>query len=358
MKKIIAAILILSAALTFYASNPTDGKRATFVAVGDDLIHTSIYKGAWTGAEYDFSPLFSGVSDVIRRADLAFVNQETMLGESNFSGYPRFCSPLGIGSALVGAGFDVINIANNHSLDMGEEGFIYTNAVLSDMAECVIGGGGVKTVERNGIVIAFVSYTYATNYGLSPVVSRFDEARARTEMKEARRIADVVVVSMHWGVEYDTPRFVERFEPTAAQKDAAMLLCSLGADVIIGTHPHVIERAEWIESEGKRTLCAYSLGNFVSNMRYGATMLGGMLTLDFVKTDNGAKVENARIVPIVCHYNSEHRGHTVYLLKDYTDGLAARHGTQNEGNERPFCRRTLTEIYENNISPEFRADEY
>lgn len=357
MKRLFSALLFVSVILSF-SPQTKSVRRATFVAVGDNLIHTSVYKGAQTGAGFDFSPVYAAVAKAISSADIAFVNQETMLGESNFSGYPRFCSPAGVGSALVGAGFDVINIANNHSLDMGEEGFIYTNAVLSEMAERVIGDGGVKTVERNGIVIAFLSYTYATNYGLSPVVSRFDEARVRAEMNEARRVADAVVVSMHWGVEYDTPRYVECFEPTAAQKDAAMLLCSLGADVIIGTHPHVIERAEWIESEGNRTLCAYSLGNFVSNMRYGATCLGGMLTLDFVKTDSGMIVKKPKIIPIVCHYDINHRGHTVLMLKDYTDELAALHGTQSEGNERPFCRKTLVEIYENNIAPEFRAEEY
>ena len=145
---------------------------------------------------------------------------------------------------------------------------------------------------------------------------------------------------------------------TDAQKDAARLICSLGADVIVGTHPHVIERVEWIEENGRRTLCAYSLGNFVSNMRYGAEMLGGMLMLELVKTDGGVIVKDPKIVPTVCHYDKNHRGHTVLYLKDYTDEMALSHGTQNEPNERPFCRETLARIYENNIATEFRAEEY
>lgn len=357
MKKLFSALLLL-ALLTSLGPKENEPNRATLVAVGDNLIHTSVYLGAATGAGYDFSPVYAGVADVIGGADIALVNQETMLGEGNYSGYPRFCSPVEVGSALAGAGFDVINIANNHSLDMGEEGFIFTLAALSKNAECVIGDGGVKMIERNGIKIAFLSYTYATNYGLSPCVSRYDESRVRADMKEARSSADAVVVMMHWGVEYDTPRDYETFEPTDEQKDAAALLCSLGADVIVGTHPHVIERAEWIEEGGHRAICAYSLGNFVSNMRYGAEMLGGMLTLEFVKTDGAVSVRRPKIVPIVCHYDKNHRGHTVFLLKDYTDEMALYHGTQNEQNERPFSRETLVRIYENNVAPEFRPDAY
>ena len=357
MKKLFSALLLL-ALLTSFSPKENEPKRATLVAVGDNLIHTSVYLGATTGAGYDFSPVYAAVAKAISGADIATVNQETMLGEGNYSGYPRFCSPAEVGDALVGAGFDVISIANNHSLDMGDEGFIFTEAYLSGVAEFVIGSGGVKIVERNGIKIAFLAYTYATNYGLSPLVSRFDAATAEKDIKEAKKSADAVVVMMHWGVEYDTPRHCDTFEPTEYQIKTARQLCEYGADVIVGTHPHVIERVEWIEQGGRRTLCAYSLGNFVSNMRYGAEMLGGMLTLELVKTDGGVIVKNPKVIPTVCHYDKNHRGHTVLYLKDYTDEMAAAHGTQSEPNERPFCRETLVEIYENNVAPEFRAEEY
>ena len=284
--------------------------------------------------------------------------QETMLGDGNYSGYPRFCSPKEVGAALVGAGFDVINIANNHSLDLGEEGFLFTRDYLSALAECVIGDKEVRVVERNGMKIAFLAFTYSTNYGLSGVVSRIDEGAIRKAMTEATAKADAVVVSVHWGVEYDTPRYISRYEPTVAQIETAHLLASLGADVIVGTHPHVIERAEWIEENGNRTFCAYSLGNFVSNMRYGATQLGGMLTCDLVKNADGVSVEDPKIVPLVCHYDADHRGHTVYKLSEYTNALASLHGTQNEPNERAFTKEFLIEIYENNIDASFRPENY
>ena len=137
MKKILSVILILS--LLPLLCGGKRNEKVSFVAVGDDLIHSSVYKGAATGAGYDFSPVYAGVADVIDGADISFVNQETMLGDGNYSGYPRFCSPKEVGAALVGAGFDVINIANNHSLDLGEEGFLFTRDYLSALAECVIG---------------------------------------------------------------------------------------------------------------------------------------------------------------------------------------------------------------------------
>ena len=356
MKKILSVILILS--LLPLLCGGKRNEKVSFVAVGDDLIHSSVYKGAATGAGYDFSPVYAGVADVIDGADISFVNQETMLGDGNYSGYPRFCSPKEVGAALVGAGFDVINIANNHSLDLGEEGFLFTRDYLSALAECVIGDKEVRVVERNGMKIAFLAFTYSTNYGLSGVVSRIDEGAIRKAMTEATSKADAVVVSVHWGVEYDTPRYISRYEPTVAQIETAHLLASLGADVIVGTHPHVIERAEWIEENGNRTFCAYSLGNFVSNMRYGATQLGGMLTCDLVKNADGVSVEDPKIVPLVCHYDADHRGHTVYKLSEYTNALASLHGTQNEPNERAFTKEFLIEIYENNIDASFRPENY
>jgi len=356
MKKTLSIILIFSLLPLFCGGKGEE--KVSLVAVGDNLIHTSIYKGASVGAGFDFSPVYAGVADIIAASDIAFVNQETMLGDSGYSGYPKFCSPVQTGEALVDTGFDVINIANNHSLDLGEAGFMFTREYLSGICECVIGDGEVRVVERNGMKIAFLSYTYATNYGMSACVSRFDENAARRDVKLAKEIADAVVVSMHWGVEYDTPKYVGVFEPTKTQVDQAHFLCSLGVDVIIGTHPHVIERAEWIEEGDRRTFCAYSLGNFVSNMRYGAEQLGAMLTLEFEKTGNGVRVVDPILTPIVCHYDKNHRGHTVYLLDDYRDELASAHGTQGEPNERRFTKKYLTDIYENNIDECFRPDIY
>lgn len=344
-----------------YGRDEDTPRRITFAAVGDNLIHSSIYKESCSGGAYDFSPIYSEVAPYISSFDIAFVNQETPLGADGFSGYPRFCSPFEAGRALVDAGFDVIGLANNHMLDRGAEGLVRTREYLAGIAELVIGGDtdGYRIIERDGVKIAFLAYTYSTNCDGQIAVPRISEPLIRRQMAEAREAADLVFVSMHWGVEYDIGRYVERFHPTTNQIATAELLTELGADVIIGTHPHVLEGIEWkTASDGHKTLVAYSLGNFVSNMRFDKTLLGGILTLDIIKNKDYTYIDKARILPVICHYSTAYTGHKVYFLRDYTDEMAKCHGTCRHENELPFCRETLIRYYENNVSPEFRAEDY
>lgn len=335
--------------------------KITFAAVGDNLIHSSIYREASTGSGYDFSPIYAGVSDFISSFDIAFVNQETPLGADGFSGYPKFCSPYEVADALVGAGFDVIGIANNHMLDQGASGLIRTREYLEHAAELVIGGddNGYRIIERQGIKIAFLAYTYSTNCDGDIAVPRISEERIRRQVTAAREAADLVFVSMHWGIEYDIGEYVECFYPTTAQERLAELLTELGADVVIGTHPHVMEGIEWkTASNGHKTVVAYSLGNFVSNMRFDKTLLGGILTLDIIKNKDYTYIDNVQIYPIVCHYSTAYTGHKIYFLHDYTDELAKCHGTCKQQNALPFCLETLVKYYENNIPAQFRPENY
>ena len=217
--------------------------KVTFAAAGDNLIHSSIYKGACTGNGYDFSSIYEEISDFISSFDIAFVNQETPLGADGFSGYPRFCSPFEVADALSGAGFDIVNLANNHMLDKGAEGLFRTKEYLENTVEMTIGADadGYRILERQGIKIAFLAYTYSTNCDDNVDVPRISEERIRRQVTEAREAADLVFVSMHWGIEYDIGGYVERFHPTANQEHLAELLTELGVDVLIGTHPHVLE---------------------------------------------------------------------------------------------------------------------
>lgn len=335
--------------------------RITFAAAGDNLIHSSIYKESCTDGAYDFSPIYREIAPFISSFDVAFVNQETPLGADGFSGYPRFCSPYAAGDALVDAGFDVIGIANNHMLDRGADGLRRTREYLEGAAELVVGGdtAGYRIIEREGVKIAFLAYTYSTNCDGDIDVPRISEERIRRQVTEAREAADLVFVSMHWGIEYDIGGYVECFHPTTNQEAIASLLTELGADVVIGTHPHVLEGIEWkTASDGHKTLVAYSLGNLVSNMRFDKTLLGGILTLDIMKNKDYTYINNARIYPVVCHYSTDYTGHKIYFLRDYTDELAESHGTRRQQNELPFCRETLIRYYENNIPAEFRPENY
>ncbi len=357
----VATAVALSSCAIFCLATSEDETRITFLAAGDNLIHSCIYREASTGGGYDFSPIYGEIAPMVAAADIAFVNQETPLGDSDFSGYPRFCSPYQAGDALIAAGFDVINLANNHMLDRGAEGLIRTRDYLAARAECVIGGDadGFRVVERQGIRIAFLAYTYSTNCDDMIDVPRASEARIRHQMAAARQAADLVFVSMHWGVEYDVGNYVSVFHPTTAQEEMAALLTELHADLVIGTHPHVLEPAEWkTASDGHRTLIVYSLGNLVSNMRFDKTLLGGILTLDIRQKKDYTILYGAKITPVVCHYSQGYTGHKVYFLKDYTDELARVHGTQKQANELPFCRETLIAYYEANIAEEFRPGDY
>lgn len=336
-----------------------DEAVVSFAAVGDNLIHSSIYKESFSGGGYDFSPIYENVASLISTKDIAFVNQETPLGDCDFSGYPRFCSPYAVGDALVQAGFDVINIANNHMLDRGDAGLIRTKSYLDTIAEAVIGTGEIAVVERKGIKIAFLSYTYSTNCDGDFDVPRISKERLCRDMEKARGMAELVFVSMHWGIEYDIGEAVFTFHPTVSQAETAELLTELHADVIIGTHPHVLEGIEWkTASDGHKTLVVYSLGNFVSNMRFDKTLLGGILTLDIMKNKGYTNIVNVRIVPIVCHYSASFTDHKIYFLDAYSDSLFASHGTGRQKNEAPFCRETLLRYYESNIDPEFRFESF
>ena len=246
-------------------------------------------------------------------------------------------------------------------LDKGAEGLFRTKEYLENTVEMTIGADadGYRILERQGIKIAFLAYTYSTNCDDNVDVPRISEERIRRQVTEAKEAADLVFVSMHWGIEYDIGGYVERFHPTANQEHLAELLTELGVDVVIGTHPHVLEGIEWkTASDGHKTLVAYSLGNLVSNMRFDKTLLGGILTLDIMKNKDYTYIDGAKIYPIVCHYSTAYTGHRIYFLRDYTDELAACHGTCLQQNEKPFCRETLIEYYENNIPAEFRPENY
>lgn len=334
-------------------------KHVTLVAAGDNLIHSSIFKDARTGDGYDFAYIYEPVADIISGADIAYINQETPLGYGDFSGYPRFCSPSQVGEALVRTGFDIIGVANNHMLDRGDEGLKRTKDILlSAGASDVIGydSDHIAIVEKNGIRLSFVAFTYSSNCDGMSDIPRLSEARVRRLIGKAKEQSDVVVCAVHFGDEFDSGRYVGKYALSENQVFYSGLMAECGADIILGTHPRVLEEVRLIpRTDGGTTVCAYSLGNFLSNMRYGAQMLGGILKVDIRLAHGKATVGNVCVIPTVCHFNGMHRGYRIYPLSSYSDELAASHGTGDEKNEKRFCMETLTCYYENNINAEFRV---
>ncbi len=319
---------------------PTETKAPItlrMLSVGDNLIHDGIYKQAKKragGDGYDFSYCYARVKDTIASADVATINQETIVAKSyEPSGYPLFNSPQELGQTVVDTGFDVVNLANNHMLDKTSKGLAEaidfwdaTGLARTGAYKNTEDLNRVEYIEKNGLKIGLIGITQYTNGLVLPSDSPLkyiltsDEATIERKIKAAKAQCDVVLVNVHWGSEYTTT-------PAQEQRNLAKKMADWGANVIIGHHPHVLQPVEWIEnSDGTRTLVAYSLGNFISQQNTAARVIGGMLHYDITKDFETGKVtvSNVRFETIVTHYVSGSHDVQIYPLSAYSDTLAKK----------------------------------
>jgi len=311
---------------------------ATILMVGDNLLHMEVVDSGLQGdGTYDFTHLFESIYDDVQSADIAIINQETVLGgtEIGLSGYPQFNSPQEMGDFLLRTGFNVVLHANNHAMDRHYNGLERTMDFWDQHPEVTVVGinrtqedrGRIRLVNANGIQVAVLGYTYGTNGIPLPedmpwLVNLIDEDMIREDILKAKELADFIVVLPHWGVEYS-------YSPSDEQVYLASMMADLGVDLIIGTHPHVLQPIDWIErTDGGRTLVYYSLGNYVSNQNMNPRMLGGMARITITMDGDKVSITDASIEPLVTHYEwSDIRGsYYVYKLEDYSQELAARHG--------------------------------
>lgn len=349
-------------------------KKVSFVAVGDNIIHSSVYTDAanlakGTEKEYDFVPMYENVADIISEADLAYINQESPFAgkESVYSGYPMFNSPEQVGYDIIEVGFDIVNLANNHMLDRYTSGYQKTIDFWKKQEGITYIGGyeneddynDIRVIEKNGVSIALLSYTYGTNgvkldIGSDMIIPLCDEsgtAEIDRQTKLAREKADIVIVSIHWGYE-------DAFEPSELQEKQMQVMVNNGVDVILGSHPHVLQPMLWKERpDGGRTLVVYSLGNFLSGMLYVRNNVGGIVGFDIEKDNEGAYVKNPYFIPTVCHYNYEVRGFKIYKLSEYSRELYATHGaylSSDAGRRFEYMR----EIVDKTIPKEFLIEDF
>ncbi len=330
----------------------------TLMSLGDNLMHMGVVNtGLMADGTYDYSFMFERIAPFLQEADIKVTNQETILGGNHlgFSGYPGFNSPTELGDAIAAAGFNVVLHASNHTTDKGLAGlencYNYWKEQHPDMLVCGMNGpessSEIPLLEIEGITFAMLNYTYGNNhstlskdyFGRLEMLCNYDKETGAIdfttlnpevieEIQLAKTMADVVIVFPHWGTEYQlvASKYQEKF---AAEIAAA------GADVIIGTHPHVVQPIEWITSEdGRKTLCYYSLGNYVSTQKIVLTMLEGMAWITFHVDENGVSISEDKtgVVPLVCHYNSGPvRIESVYLLEEYTEEQALKHGIWQYG---------------------------
>lgn len=314
------------------------------IAVGDMLLHGGIHNSALQAdGSYNYAHVFEHTKDRIAAADIAVANQEVILGgvELGVSSYPQFNSPQDFGDALVDAGFDVILHASNHTMDKDTVAVLNTihfwkekhpDITFLGINENQEERNTIRIVEKDGVKLAMLNYTYGLNGFSLPsdkpyLVNLMDEAH-KTEiaedLKKAREEADFVIVYPHWGTEYV-------LEATDEQKQWAQFFADNGADLIIGTHPHVVEPVEWITaSDGRQTLVYYSLGNYISIQYYNYSMLGGFAEVTITKDSSGTYISDYDMDFLVTHYTAGRTEMTTYFLSDYTDELASRHAILTE----------------------------
>ena len=297
--------------------------KANMIMVGDALIHSSVYRDANRLANYngyDFKPQIELIKEKVQGYDIAYYNQETILGGTSLglSDYPTFNSPQEVGDAMIDAGFNLVSLATNHTADRGKNAILASREYWNNQKGVQAVGSyssieekkelETKVLEVNNITYAMLNYTYGTN-GMpvsddylvnvwptdtdrinNPATDTKYQAykdTVKNDIAAIRDKVDVLIVAMHWGVEYT-------HTPTAYEKDMAEFLSENNVDIVIGTHPHVIQPVEWVGN----TLVFYSLGNFISAQYQNQStctnykcMVGLMSSLTITKTVEGDKKE-------------------------------------------------------------------
>lgn len=370
-----SAVPTAAAAAPTAAPSPTPAptptvQTVTFSASGDNLIHAPIYKqaaaNATGGAKYDFTSCYAHVADFYAGWDVNWINQESLIDDERApSTYPRFCTPGEAAKALYSIGFRVFSLSNNHIYDYSADGIAETLRFWSSMPADVVTTGlwrGTADYDRiplqtvNGVTFAYLSYTEFTNGIPTPanaeanIIYTSETDVIQHQITLARQQADVVVVGVHWGVE-------DSHTTTDAQRQLAQNLADWGADVVIGTHPHVVQDAEWrTAADGRSVLVAYSLGNFISRQKKADNLIGAVLTFTVQKTTQPDGTSSIAILspalhPTVTHYYAGSRDISVYLFRDYTQELAAAHGVR--GYDSRFTYEYIQKVIQENISESF-----
>jgi hypothetical protein len=315
----------------------------TIVAAGDNLIHEPIIKAGFINGAYNFDSMYERIKGYILPADIAFVNQETVLVNKDlgYSGYPLFGSPKEIGTALIAAGFNIINHATNHIMDKGEAGILSSMDFWDSHKEIRYLGihrseedrtKRQVIISKNNFKVGFLSYTYGTNgiplpRGKLWLVSLIERGKMAADIKALRPLCDYLVVSMHWGDEY-------KLNYNREQEALAAFLAEQQVDLVIGHHPHVIEPLVIMKrSDGGSMPVFYSLGNFLSAhlTPIKDTLLGGVMYMRLKKTGETISVEEIGLIPIITHFEANLSGFSIYPLQEYSEDLAARHWNRRRG---------------------------
>ena len=320
---------------------PQTNINLKLVAVGDNLIHGAVYKAATLGEDdYDFKLFYLPMISYIEQSDIAYVNLETLAAGSAYglSNYPNFNGPTQIIDDLIAIGFNWLALSSNHSLDKGvnalmdEYDYIHGNYdVITTGVHLAINDADYVIKTINGIKVGFLGYTYGLNGHTLPsdysyLVDLIDQEAIVNDLNELSELSDIQLVSIHWGSEY-------QIQPNDQQLQLAQLMCENGADVIIGTHPHVIQPMQVLtQPNGCKTVVVYSLGNFISAQDKMQCMLEAMLSLElsYDVTNGEHSFKRINMIPLINQIENSFSKFKIILLRDYLPNDLNKH-TLNDG---------------------------
>ena len=343
-----------------------ENEHVDLLMIGDMLIHTPVYKsGIQEDGSLNYDHFFENILDDLEEAEIKVVNQETILGGSSlgFSSYPCFNSPQEIGDSEERSGFNVILHATNHTMD---KGFIaientmnfwkdnYPNMIVLGLNKNEEEQDNIFIYEQNDFKIALLNYTYGTNGISLPkdkpyLVNILNEERITKDITKAKELADFVVVMPHWGTEY-------QYTPDSLQQKYTKLFSDLGVDLVIGTHPHVLENIELITNEeGHDMLVFYSLGNFVSAQTKKDRVVGGMAKVSIEKdyNTNESFISEYELDPII----TQQGRYTSYKLEDYNDDLAKENRVRHYEGCSNFNMEYINDLCLKILGDDFNKDE-
>ena len=308
--------------LCFLWSSSINSQEVSFLFMGDIMGHGPQIKSAWqeNKKQYEYSEVFNPLEDIISSVDFAIGNLEVTLAGKPFKGYPQFSSPDELAVACKNSGMDVLVTANNHSCDRKNKGIVRTLDVLDSLK--ILHTGTFKDVKnrdknnllvlsKEGIKVGLLNYTYGTN-GLpfsDPVyVNLVDSVLIKKDVINAKnKDLDKLIIFVHWGYEY-------KDFPNSYQKKYNRFFQDLGVDVVIGSHPHVIQPMVYSKENNHEFLTVFSLGNFVSNQRAERKDGGAMFRLSFQKTDNNIQISRKEYIPVWVHKYMEKEKYHFQIL--------------------------------------------
>lgn len=333
-------------------------KKATILAAGNMMYHMPQVRSAYNGNEYNFNGNLKYIKDYTSKNDINIVNFETVAAGNNkaFSGFPSFNSPEETIDSIKYGGFDIVNLANNHILDQGYNGLVNTIKRIEENNLEYIGASRefenkhlIKNIDD--LKVGFLSYSYGFNGNeqrytkdeLYSYVNKIDleEIRKDIDLLNKEKV-DFIVLYVHWGNEYVNT-------PSSSQISLKEELFEMGVDVILGSHPHVIQTSEYIDDEVNDKFVIYSMGNFISNqrkeiMKNAYTEDGLMVNLELVKTHDGKKkIRNINYIPTwVYKYKTDKYYYEIIPIKDALEGKIEVYRLENiRNNLNDSYKRTM-----------------